>query len=379
MTATVLRGMTWSHPRGYDPLVACSALWKAKTGVEINWDKRSLQDFESFPVEQLARDYDLIVIDHPHVGQVTAEGCLSPLDEPEYEDQAQALAKASVGASYQSYRWRGRQWALPIDAATQVQAWSRDLVEAAPTSWSAMLALARRGQVLCPMRAPHSLMCFYTIAANLGRPCHVQGPGLIDETTGLEVYDLLREITALIDPSCFAMDPIEVSETMARADSRIACAPLIYGYANYAREGFRPKRLDFADIPAAGAHGPIGSALGGTGVAVSAQSPHKPEAVAFAYWVASAEVQSGPYAASGGQPGHAMAWESAEVNQPVADFYRATRATLEGAWVRPRHSGYMAFQHMASIRLNEALQAGEAGKPFVDALNQMFDRSFRAA
>ena len=53
MTATVLRGMTWSHPRGYDPLVACSALWKAKTGVEVSWDKRSLQDFESFPVEEL--------------------------------------------------------------------------------------------------------------------------------------------------------------------------------------------------------------------------------------------------------------------------------------------------------------------------------------
>ena len=72
--------MTWSHPRGYDPMVACSALWKEKTGVEIMWDKRSLQDFESFPVEELARAYDLIVIDHPHVGQITAEGCLAPLD-----------------------------------------------------------------------------------------------------------------------------------------------------------------------------------------------------------------------------------------------------------------------------------------------------------
>ena len=147
MTATVLRGMTWSHPRGYDPLVACSALWKAKTGVEVSWDKRSLQDFESYPVEQLAREYDLIVIDHPHVGQVTAEGCLSPLDVPDYAAQGEALAKASVGASYPSYRWQGRQWALPIDAATQVQAWRPDLIEAPAASWSAMLSLARRGQV----------------------------------------------------------------------------------------------------------------------------------------------------------------------------------------------------------------------------------------
>lgn len=77
---TKLTGMTWSHPRG--PMVACSAIWAGKTGITIEWDKRSLQDFESFPVEELARAYDLIVIDHPHVGQITHEGCLEPLDIP---------------------------------------------------------------------------------------------------------------------------------------------------------------------------------------------------------------------------------------------------------------------------------------------------------
>ena len=49
-----LRGMTWSHPRGHDPMIACSAIFREKTGVEIDWDKRSLQDFESFQVQELA-------------------------------------------------------------------------------------------------------------------------------------------------------------------------------------------------------------------------------------------------------------------------------------------------------------------------------------
>ncbi|TJV02034.1 MAG: carbohydrate ABC transporter substrate-binding protein, partial [Mesorhizobium sp.] len=75
MSDVTLKGMTWSHPRGYDPMVACSGLWKRQTGVTIEWDKRSLQDFESFAVGDLARAYDLIVIDHPHVGQITAETC----------------------------------------------------------------------------------------------------------------------------------------------------------------------------------------------------------------------------------------------------------------------------------------------------------------
>ena len=76
MAGLVLRGMTWAHPRGYDPLVACARLWREQTGVEIVWEKRSLQDFETYPVDELAARYDLIVIDHPHVGQITREGCL---------------------------------------------------------------------------------------------------------------------------------------------------------------------------------------------------------------------------------------------------------------------------------------------------------------
>src|SRR5690606_22482026 len=66
VSGIALKGMTWSHPRGYDPMVACAQDWLEQTGVSIEWDKRSLQDFESFPVEELARRYDLIVIDHPH-------------------------------------------------------------------------------------------------------------------------------------------------------------------------------------------------------------------------------------------------------------------------------------------------------------------------
>ncbi|TIP81365.1 MAG: carbohydrate ABC transporter substrate-binding protein, partial [Mesorhizobium sp.] len=103
MSDVTLKGMTWSHPRGYDPMVACSGLWKQETGVTIEWDKRSLQDFESFPVEDLARAYDLIVIDHPHVGQITAETCLAPLDVVGREAERAALAAGSVGQSYPSY------------------------------------------------------------------------------------------------------------------------------------------------------------------------------------------------------------------------------------------------------------------------------------
>jgi multiple sugar transport system substrate-binding protein len=374
---TKLRGMTWDHPRGYDPLAACARIWAERTGVTVEWDRRSLQDFESYPVEELARRYDLIVIDHPHVGQITREDCLLPLDRPERAAALATLARESVGPSGESYRWNGRLWALPIDAATQIQAWRPDRISAPARSWDEVMQLTRTGRVLCPMRPPHSLMVLYTLAANLGRPCAAPGSRtLIEPDMGAAVYDRIAALMSELDPECYGMDPIATYERMALAGSEIACVPLIYGYVNYGLADFRPARIAFADIPVAGSSGPVGSALGGTGIAVSRRSATPDAALDFAFWVASAEVQSGPYVAAGGQPGNAAPWNDAAIDARAGGFYSATRATLVGAWLRPRHDGYMAFQDAAAHRLNAGLRSGEAGTVVIADLNRAYAESF---
>jgi multiple sugar transport system substrate-binding protein len=144
---------------------------------------------------------------------------------------------------------------------------------------------------------------------------------------------------------------------------------------NYAIDGFRKNVLTFVDIPEAGIIGPAGSALGGTGIAVSAFSKAKDAAVDFAYWISSAEIQKTLYASSGGQPGHAAAWEDEVVNSATGDFYANTRPTLEAAWGRPRHDGYMVFQHAASERINAGLKGRESGAAVVADLNAMYVKS----
>ena len=369
---TTLKGMTWSHPRGYDPMVATAKAWADKTGTTIEWDKRSLQDFESFPVEELARQYDLIVIDHPHVGQITAAGCLTPLDIAGREAERDALAKGSVGRSYPSYTYAGHQWAFPIDAATQVMAYRADLVEP-PTDWDGVVALAKRGEVVFPFLAPHSMMNFFTLTANLGHPCATVEGEFVDRATGLRAIEMLAEVAAHLEPSNFAMDPIAASEAMARPDAVVSLMPLGYGYVSYAVPGFRPHQLTFANIPLPESRG---SALGGTGICVSAFSKNRQAAIDYAYWVASADVQRGLYAASGGQPGHATAWEDDTVNAAAGDFYRDTRKTLEGAYVRPRHNGYMAFQDWASKRLNAGLLNRETPAVILGEIDVAFRESF---
>lgn len=372
-TLTTLKGMTWRHPRGFDPMVATSKVWLEKTGIAIEWEQRSLQDFESYPVEDLARNFDLIVIDHPHVGQIAGEQCLAPLDLPERKDELAALASQSVGGSFGSYNWQGRQWALPIDAAAQVQAYRTDALPAPAMTWGDVITLAKQGKVTLPMRSPHALMTFYTLAANLGTPCRSEaGSDLIELDAGVRVIEMMNELLGLVHSDCWTMDPIAAFELIATGDRSEVLIPLTYGYLNYAMQGFRPRRLAFADIADAGGLGPCGSALGGTGIAVSAFGRHVQAATNYAFWVAGAEVQKTLYVQNGGQAGNRAAWQDDAANQGVDGFYKRTLATLDQSWIRPRFDGYMSFQKEGSDLLEEGLRKAWTPRDLMERLNASF-------
>jgi multiple sugar transport system substrate-binding protein len=365
--------MTWNHPRGVDPLVAASTRWQELTGVAIEWEARSLQDFESYPVEELARRYDLIVIDHPHVGQVCAADCLVPLDTLLDRAVLDDAAQGSVGGSFESYRWADRQWALPIDAAAQVMAWVPGRIAAPPADLATLPAMLRDGTALIPLRAPHALMTFFTLCGLGGIALDVTADGLFPDGAAT-AYDLLLRLTDAGDDRAWAMDPIDVFEAMAQATSPVAVAPFIYGYVSYAQPGFRDTRIRFTDLPHAGA-APRGSALGGTGIAVSRFGADPAGAARFAGWIASGAIQRDLVGTAGGQPAHAAAWDSAAANRIAGDFYTATRRTLDLAWLRPRHDGYMAFQRAASERLEQALRTREPAETVIAALNGLYGAS----
>src|SRR6185437_13852473 len=67
---------------------------------------------------------------------------------------------------------------------------------------------------------------------------------------------------------------------------------------------------------------------------------------------------------------HQQDGDSMSVNLPTHDFYRGTRRTLELAYVRPRHNGYMAFQQAAADRLGECLRARASATSIIADLNR---------
>ena len=98
MSAT-LRGITWNHTRGLVPMVATAQRFEElHPEVRIVWEKRSLQAFGDNPIGKLAEEFDLLVIDHPSVGE--AADFLLPLDDHLPADFIDELALASVGQSH---------------------------------------------------------------------------------------------------------------------------------------------------------------------------------------------------------------------------------------------------------------------------------------
>ena len=380
---TELKGITWGHSRGYTPLVACAQRYtELHPEINITWKKRTLQEFADFPIEQLVHEYDLLIIDHPWVGCAAATGCVLPLDQYLPESYLNDQLKHTVGYSHLSYYYEGHQWALAIDAATPVASYRKDLLEAnnmvLPDSWEALLALAEKGRVAVPGIPIDLLMNFYMCCVALGKEPFSGSEEVIDNATGKEALQMMKALWSRVDNRMFSCNPIAVAELMTMTDDFWYC-PFAYGYSNYSRRGYARALLHYTDIISIDSGGRLRSTLGGTGLSVSAFSGHKEEAVQFAAWIVSPQVQSTIYADNGGQPGHRIAWEDENVNHQTNGYFINTLPALDRAYVRPRYNGYLHFQDKAGEPIQQYLRYGGDAQSVLDQMSLLYRSSLKHA
>lgn len=349
---TNLRGMTWGHPRGLESVVACNTLVRERFGVTIDWTARSLLQFGDQHVREFAEAHDLMVIDHPHVPDGVADGTLVAMEDVLSRDQLEVLERESVGPSHESYRFEGRTWALALDAATQVSVYRPDLVDGVPLFWDDIMADAKRGKVLWPYKPVDAFSTFATLSAQMGTAIG-SVPDFVSHATTQSVLDFMIEFAASVPKSCHASNPFEIAERLIESNDYWYAAPL-YGYTNYSRKDFRTAVLAYDDVPSFDGTA-TGSQLGGAGISVSAFSQNRQLAGEIAAYLASAEVQNGPYTEHHGQPGNIRAWLSPRMNGLTHNFFRNTLRSTEGAWVRPRLVGWPDFQFDASQVIHRVL------------------------
>jgi len=346
-----LRGMTWDHPRGVGGLRESDPLLVERLGVSVDWEARSLLDFGDQLISDFAADFDLLVIDHPHVPDAVHAGALLALDEHLAPSDLGTLERESVGRSHESYRYRGQQWALAVDAAAQVAAFRPDLCDGVPPFWSDVFELPR-GSLLWPYKPVDAFSTFATLLAQGGHP--LAAPGVfVDMDAATEALETMIELADVVPDWCATANPIDVAESLA-ADTPFSIAVALFGYTNYSRAGFRPSRIRYADIPSFDGRAG-GSTLGGAGVAVSAATSHPRLAAEAAAVLAGADAQSGAYTSGGGQPGNLRAWRSESANALTGGFFGGTLRTLERAWVRPRVLGWPDLQLELSHIVHDCL------------------------
>jgi multiple sugar transport system substrate-binding protein len=381
MARIKLRGMTWGHRRAIDPLLATKALFEQQhPEIEIEWSSRPLHGFEFTPVPDLATEYDLIVLDHPFCGEIAATRCLLPVDDI----IAATGGDGYVGPSLATYTYASACWAVPIDAACQVAVSRPDLLQAvdrpAPEDWAALLALGqaatRKGLKLAiGLRGVHSLMTFFTLCANLGKPCATDpGQPLVEEDTAREALDHIRALLAFCPKESLDWNSIELHDAMVARDDLVTC-PAVYCYATYAESDQRTP-LRFHDMP--GPNGPMGSTIGGTGLGLSAYRGNGEAALAYAHFAASPEVQR-LFAENHGQPARREIWTDRAIDERFGRCYSATAATMEACWTRPRFAGYLGFQAKAGDLIEQHLRGAMDEATLLDRLQIAFEASGKRA
>ncbi len=367
MGRIMLRGITWGHRRAIDPLLeTLPAFYREHPEINVDWSSRSLHGFEFTPVEELARNYDLIILDHPFVGDIAERRCLRPLDDM----LDPPTAAAFVGPSLASYRYRHQLWALPVDAACQVAVARPDLLarldRLSPRDWGELSALGTRARdkglwLAIALKGVHGLMTFFTLCANLGWPCaEVPDLPFVDLQTGRAALEALRQLLSFCPPEVLDWNSIGLHEAMVAREDLVYC-PAVYCYATYAEVDIR-RPLRFSGLLGLTGPNPAGSTIGGTGVGLSIHCAEPAAALAYIRYLTTSATQKA-FAAHHGQPAHIDAWDDRDIDAGFGGCFAATRTTMEAAWIRPRYAGYLNFQarggELMEHHLRGNLAAGE--------------------
>lgn len=366
-----LKGMTWDHPRGYEPVVAASKLFAQQIGIEIEWSKRSLQAFADEPILGLAENYDFIVLDHPHVGQIAETGALLPLPKPDD-------SSASLGGSAESYFWQDQCWAYAVDAACQMSAYRPDLITDLPGYWEDFMAPgADRYQALTPLLPVDAFDMMMTLVAGKGgEVMPINRQQFVSDELGEYSLKVLRALYNLGPDEQVDMNPIAVLEAMS-STNEFHCSPCLFGYVNYAYPDFREHRIAYFDMPVSFGHKLPRGILGGAGIGVSAFTKQPKEAVEFAQWITSQEIQSGVYLQNNGQPANRHTWLEQQSNAAVSGFFKGGFHTIDNAWTRPRDEWFLHFVNDVCEIMPDFFRKQIPETEFLGTINKLYQHHIK--
>ncbi len=250
------------------------------------------------------------------------------------------------------------------------------------TTWDAVLSLAKalmvqgEAQIAIPLMHVDCAPTFISLCNSLGEAPMQSREYYVSRAIGREVLHRMCTLLEVAHPASIRLNPPQLLDLMSRTDEIVYC-PLLFGYSNYARSGYRPKLIQFANIPLNTDGAPAGSILGGAGLAVSSSTLHRIAACEYASYVASPIAQRTTYVEQEGQPGYRSAWLDTAANIRCANFFTETLATLDHAYMRPRYQGYIQLQDRTCEVLYRFLADGNSAESTLHELDRLYRLSLQ--
>ncbi|MGW7486958.1 ABC transporter substrate-binding protein [Streptomyces sp. NPDC054786] len=274
----------------------------------------------------------------------------------------QQAVQDTLPVSLRTGTWRGRLYAVPSNANTQLLWYRTDLVPKPPATWAQMLAMARR---LAQRHKPHYVeiqggryegltIWFNTLVTSAGgsvlKP-HASAPAL--GAPALTATRVMRELATspAADPSL--ANQMEDQNRLAM-ENGTAAFELNWPYVYPAMKADNPslfRRFKWAPYPRVFPGRPAHTTIGGNDLAVSASSPH-PEAAFQAALCLRDRANQKMAAVRGGLPPTLRSLYSDPAVIAGFPFAREVLSALESASLRPQTPAYqnvsIAISHTLS-------------------------------
>ena len=210
MKQIFLRGITWNHSRAFPPLVAVAQRFEEQNRhVQIVWERRSLHEFGHAGLSRLARSFDLLVIDHPMLGDADRRSMLLDLKAMLSQTALDALKQEALGPCLDSYWFHGKLYALPIDAAAPAASLRADLLQSAgredPHTWPELLRLTQHGCVRMPGFPADLFLNFLGLCVSYGSTVASEDQ-FLSRAIALRCLEDLRELASLMRETIYSMN-----------------------------------------------------------------------------------------------------------------------------------------------------------------------------
>lgn len=374
-----LRGLAWDHPRATVPFSGELKRAGSNKSIVVHWSVRSLHEFEMGDLDRWGDDFDVVMIDHPTIGQAIKDGGLLSIDEVLGDEAICRLRASILSKAFECYSYEGSQWAIPIDVSAHVGAYCPQTITAQnlPVTWSDVLSLGRDGvSIAVPLKGSHAFLSLQAIGRAQGalsddRNVDEMQRWILSEES-VPAIETLVQLSKMRKFVGLGMDPIGVYELLARGE--VTFSPLIFGYVTYAwrRWSKLPYEVAYCSAPKWTDSGRFGSILGGVGLAVTRNCSSKENVAELLHLLTDLDVEGWCIGARGGQPASVKWWDNPHPVESVRSFYQNTRATVEDAWIRPIGVGYPKLQFVVGSLIEQCLVAGQSSLEIADRVRHVW-------